>query len=332
MASGLDMAERLLSRASTSYRRWPLLLLALSAFTALGVSVLLVGPAARWLTPLAGVSGKDIPAALNATRQMLLVAVAGVVAATGLAFTARTFFLTRRGQWADRYGKAVTQLGSPEPMERVGGIYALERLMAESPQDHWTVVEVLATFVRQHAARLEGESADKASTTPPSVDVQSALTVLCRRPRRPETHTLDLSGTNLCGAAMSGGHLPQARFDNSCLKRADLSGADLRGASFMAADLTDALLVNSSLEDAFLTATDLSWAALAGARLDRASLVAARLEGTILEDARLHGALLTPPDVSGLTAAQLTTALLDDATELPSHLANFSGPDSAARA
>ncbi|WP_245722696.1 pentapeptide repeat-containing protein [Micromonospora matsumotoense] len=292
----------------------------------------LIGPVARWLTPLTGVSDKDVSASLNATRQMLLVAVAGVVTAAGLAFTARTFFLTRRGQWADRYGKAVTQLGSAEPMERVGGIYALERLMAESPQDHWTVVEVLATFVRRHAARPEGKSADGESAAPPLVDVQSALTVLCRRPRRSETRALDLSGTNLRGAVMSDGHLPLTRFDNSCLKGADLSGADLRGASFLDADLTEALLVNSGLEDAFLTAADLSWAALAGARLDRASLVAARLEGTILEGAQLYGALLTPPDVNGLTADQLTTALLDDATELPSHLATSSGTDRAARA
>ncbi|MEH0822167.1 MULTISPECIES: pentapeptide repeat-containing protein [unclassified Micromonospora] len=332
LASGMDMLERWLSRASAIRGRWPLLLLAFSAFAALGALVLLIGPVARWLTPLAGVSGKDVPASLNATRQMLLVAVAGIVAAAGLAFTARTFFLTRRGQWADRYGKAVTQLGSAEPMERVGGIYALERLMAESAQDHWTVVEVLATFIRRHAPRLEGESTDGESAAAPAVDVQSALTVLCRRPRRPENQTLDLSGADLSGAAMSGGYLPRTRFDNSCLKQADLSGADLRGASFLTADLTEALLVNSGLEDAFLTAADLSWAALAEARLDRASLVAARLQGTILESARLHGALLTPPDVDGLTAAQLKTALLDDATELPSHLATSSRPDRAARA
>jgi pentapeptide repeat protein len=327
----MDSVERRLSRTGAIRRRWPLLLLTFSAFAAVGVLILLIGPVAGWLTPLTGVSGKDIPASLNATRQMLLVAVAGTVAAIGLGFTARTFFLTRRGQWAERYGKAVTQLGSAEAMERVGGIYALERLMLESPQDHWTVVEVLATFVRQHATRPEHEPADVDSATKPTVDVQSALTVLCRRPRRPEIHQVDLSGADLRGSAMSGGYLPRTRFDNACLKGADLSEADLSGASFMAADLTEALMVNSGLEDAFLTAADLDWAALAGARLDRASLVAARLEGTVLEGARLYGALLTPPDVTGLTAEQLRTALLDDATELPSHLAAPSGPDRAAR-
>ncbi|WP_329016230.1 pentapeptide repeat-containing protein [Micromonospora rifamycinica] len=328
----MDMVERRLSRVSAIHRRWPFLLLAISTFAAFGVLAVLIGPAARWLTPLAGVSDKDIPASLNATRQTLLVAVAGIVTAVGLAFTARTFFLTRRGQWADRYGKAVTQLGSTEPMERVGGIYALERLMAESPQDHWTIVEVLATFVRRHAARTEeDESAGGELAAPAGVDVQSALTVLCRRPRRSETRALDLSGTNLCGTMMSDGYLPLTCFDNSYLKGADLSGANLRGASFLNADLTEALLVNSGLEDAFLTAADLSWAALAGARLDRASLVAARLGGTILEGARLYGALLTPPDVSGLTVDQLTTALLDDTTELPSYLATSSRPGRVAR-
>lgn len=34
---------------------------------------------------------------------------------------------------------------------RLGGIYALQRIMQDSVRDHSTVVSVLAAYVRQHA-------------------------------------------------------------------------------------------------------------------------------------------------------------------------------------
>ena len=59
-------------------------------------------------------------------------------------------------------------------MERVGGIYALERLMAESLDDHWTVVEVLATFspparrARTAGGRVRGRWGTRANRSRPS--------------------------------------------------------------------------------------------------------------------------------------------------------------------
>ena len=52
------------------------------------------------------------------------------------------------GQVTERFTRAIEQLGS-EPIEvKLGGIYALERIMKDSPRDHWTIVETLTAFVR----------------------------------------------------------------------------------------------------------------------------------------------------------------------------------------
>lgn len=121
---------------------------------AAGLLILLLGPIAWWTTPAKHLHGKDKAEAINATRQIFLAAVGGLVLLTGAGFTARTFYLTRRGQLTDRYTKAIGLLASEKVTERIGGVFALEHLMAESAQDHPTAVEVLAAFVRERTRDL----------------------------------------------------------------------------------------------------------------------------------------------------------------------------------
>ncbi|MFC4010843.1 hypothetical protein ACFOY2_26685 [Nonomuraea purpurea] len=57
-----------------------------------------------------------------------------------------------QGQIADRYTKAVEQIGSGTLDVRLGGMCALERLAQDSPRDHQTVYDVLTAFIREHEA------------------------------------------------------------------------------------------------------------------------------------------------------------------------------------
>ncbi|WP_067071685.1 pentapeptide repeat-containing protein [Carbonactinospora thermoautotrophica] len=130
----------------------------------------------------------------------------------------------------------------------MGGIYALERIMHDSPRDHATIVEVLAAFVREHApvsgskisptaAALSGQwlhpptgadptpriDGEEAREPRPATDVQAALSALARRPPRAERPLLvDLHQTDLRGA-----NLHEARLSGARLEDADLSGAQL---------------------------------------------------------------------------------------------------------
>jgi hypothetical protein len=58
---------------------------------------------------------------------------------------------TEQGQITDRYTAAITDLGSDSVDVRLGGIYALQRIMQDSPRDQPTIVAVLCAFVRDHA-------------------------------------------------------------------------------------------------------------------------------------------------------------------------------------
>ena len=53
-----------------------------------------------------------------------------------------------QGQFTDRYNAASTNLGSRSIDIRLGGIYAPQRLMQDSPRDQPTIIAVLCAFVR----------------------------------------------------------------------------------------------------------------------------------------------------------------------------------------
>src|SRR5512144_2911676 len=95
-----------------------------------------------------------------------LQALGGLALLGGLFFTSRTFRLTREGQLTERYTKAVEQLGHDKLDVRLGGIYALERLMVDSKRDHPTIVEVLAAFLREHATVAKDKGAFSTLATP----------------------------------------------------------------------------------------------------------------------------------------------------------------------
>jgi hypothetical protein len=99
--------------------------------------------------------------------------------------TNRQLGIAEQGQVTDRYNAAITNLGSPSVDVRLGGIYALQRIMQDSPRDQPTVVAVLCAFVRNHPNGATANSANPSAsqrTSPapghPPTDIQAALTVV----------------------------------------------------------------------------------------------------------------------------------------------------------
>lgn len=298
-------------------RTRPYLLTGVSVFVsvvfAIAIMILLIGPIAD---VVGGQVVRDIPdlkdkaAAINANRQMLLSSAAGLVAAVALAFTARTYYLNRRGQITDRFGKAISQLASEALSERLGGIYALEYVMRESPKEHENVVSTLSAFIRDTAPRLLTDEDIQAqdvvyprrnthSLIPhPKADVQAALTVLARRPLRAEALRLNLSDSDLRGA-----HIPGARFASCYFSRSDLRGSYIRGAHLRAAVFAGTHLEGVNLIEADLRLSDMS-ASLTGANLAKSDIRGADLRKSI-----------------GLDQKSLKGAKRDKDTQLPDHRA-----------
>jgi len=118
-----------------------------------------------------------------------------------------------------------------EPMQRLGGIYALEGVMNNS------VLEALSAFVRVETKTETGEG-------PPPDDIQAALTVITRRKSGFKELPLFLGKAHIPKADLGGTNLTSADLVSANLANADLSGAfltvaDLGGANLTGADLTD---------------------------------------------------------------------------------------------
>lgn len=282
--------------------KWPVYVL--GAVVVVGGFVLLYTQLPWWIdgVRLRRLSASSQLSALSADRGDVLKMVAGAGALVALIYTARKHTLDRQAhalseqsQVTDRFTKAIGQLASDKLEERLGGIYALERIMVDSERDHMTIMAVLGAFVREHAKRgatpTQGTHTDKRR---PTTDVQAAISILARRPERDESFRLDLRNTDLAGVELS----RRAR-----LKRTIFTGADLSGANLAGVDLSESTFVGATLAEA---------------QLREAILNGARFGGTDLTDASLHGARLLASNlvaVRGLKPAQLASAVLNEETK-----------------
>ncbi|MER6961256.1 pentapeptide repeat-containing protein [Streptomyces sp. NPDC000618] len=295
---------------------------------------------------------------------LVAVSLPGFAALTALLFTwmqvgqaSTELRISEQGQITNRYNAAINNLGSQSIDVRLGGMYALQRIMQDSTRDHPTVVSVLSAYVRQHAA-LPANDAKKSPATSeehsPDADIQAVINVLAhRRPALDKGTTVDLSHTDLSGLKSMGTgtiNLRQANLTGADLGEADLSGVDLRGADLSDTDLNLASLFGANLTQAILLGTNLGGAHLNNAILTKtvvcgtdryqltengpyiyfcpdltgADLGGAKLSGTSLAHTKLIGASLTHADLTGadLTHADLTNA---DLTGANLTKANFTG-------
>jgi hypothetical protein len=261
------------------------------------------------------------------TLTSLATLVSVLLVAAGLYYTNSAnraqFGLAEQGQFTDRFGKAIDQLGAKGIDVRLGGIYSLERLMHDSPRDGGPVVEVLCAYLRGHAPRTKEVHHDGAGYATQPADLAAVRTVLHRRPARIPT-PVDLRDSDLTGLRFAKGNLAGANLQSGDLLRADLSETDLSRADLNSAylvwtDLRRASLTRANLRRALLANADLRGADLRGADLTDAELQAADLRSADLTDAMVLGADFREADLRGakITASQLKQVALSPGSQLP---------------
>jgi hypothetical protein len=223
----------------------------------------------------------------------------------------------RQRRITESYAKAVEQLGSDKLVERLGGIYLLERISKEDPDDYWTVMETLTAFVRERAPRKE--PLPEFTGTP--TDIAAVLSVITRRDEANRQREkamgwkIDLRETDLRNVTLADAHLDRAILLGSHLKSANLTKSHL-----FKANLSSAVLDNAVLNDAYLNKAYLRFAHLKQTILYGANLSGADLGSTDLEDAGLRSSHLEGADLrgaTGLSEDQLTETYGDIQTKLP---------------
>jgi hypothetical protein len=209
-----------------------------SWIVSLGLVVLVLLLLVLWKVPqwqvgrVQRLSSKDRFDRVNEARKTLATILGGILLLLGFLGTwlnirvaQEALTVSQEGQITDRFTKAIEQLGAtdvktgkPKREVRLGGIYALEGIANDSEEDHWPIMEVLCTYVRENARRKpptvqeekgkQTANGNQAAAPPrPSADIQAILTVLGRRDRElakkeKEEEYLDLHDTDLRGASL----------------------------------------------------------------------------------------------------------------------------------
>ncbi|MFF5923727.1 hypothetical protein ACFY8C_36210 [Streptomyces flavochromogenes] len=141
--------------------------------------------------------------------ELAVAALPGLAAVAAVLFTWVTVGQTKEelrlaehGQITNRFNVAAVQhLGSESLDVRLGGIYALQRIMEDSSRDHPTIVSVLSAYVREHAPDPKG--APTGVSLRPPTDIQVAVSVLAGRNPGADAHSLvDLQSSDLRGVRL----------------------------------------------------------------------------------------------------------------------------------
>jgi uncharacterized protein YjbI with pentapeptide repeats len=230
--------------------------------------------------------------------------------------------LSRQSQVNERFTRAIGQLGAVQPdgsavwETRLGGIYALERIAVDFPDEYYgPIMEVLTAYVRGHCAIRPSIDATLAAAPPkPTIEVQAILNVIGRRSidlcKRSDIQ-IDLGGADLRGASLR----------NANLRGANLQGTRLEGVSLVEAHLEDAALIMTHLEGANLRRAHLQGANLRAARLEGANLQWAFLDGAVLSEAHMRDAVLIEARLCGarIEGTDMARAHLDGANGISAY-------------
>ncbi|MFJ4523884.1 pentapeptide repeat-containing protein [Streptomyces sp. NPDC088810] len=240
---------------------------------------------------------------------------------------------TREQHVTSRFATAINQVGSKSQEVRVGGVYALARLMLDSPTDQGAIVDVLATFVRdQQRPQANIPSPLGHYFNDLRSDIEGAIVTLqgwclknedCWIREGSSPHSLDLSGV-VFGRIYWDYNLPRVNLSESDFTDAYILEADLFGASFVGATMRNISIEKAGLREAVFFNADLSGADIASTDLSKADFREADLRNSLLRDVDFSGAKLDEADLRGadlsrarVSCSQLAKAKMDEKTKVP---------------
>ena len=215
----------------------------------------------------------------------------------------------QQGLLNERYQKGAEMLGSDVLSVRLAGIYALQRLVTEHPEQyHLQVMRLFCAFVRLPTKDQTLESG-QTPIRPGSLlglrqDVESVMDAIGSRDstsialERKADYRLDLRGADLPEAQILNSDLSRAMFHHSNLSGIHVANTDLTGAFFRDADMSKAQFYDVGFTGAHLASANLSGAMLQDAEMVRMNLHNVNLSGANLGGANLSGSILQNAKIS----------------------------------
>ncbi|NEZ67034.1 pentapeptide repeat-containing protein [Leptolyngbyaceae cyanobacterium CCMR0082] len=209
--------------------------------------------------------------------QTVATIVGGIAIFWNIVLSRRQLAASQEQNITERFSVAVEQLGHEQTAVRIGGIYSLERIAQDSPRDYWTVMEILAAFIRDRRNWVAWE--DLPEEPKIEKDITPAIIVLgrCDRSRQPANSPIYLQSCDFRRCAFINDNFPDTLFHKSHFGQANLSGSNFKGSSFRRSNFTNANLKNADLSETNLTKAKLTGADVTHCNFQNADLSEADL-------------------------------------------------------
>jgi len=230
------------------------------------------------------------------------------------------------------FEQAVQGLNSDNLSARVKALYALERLLEKAfDKPYWQIIEVINTYLQE---QLDGANGLLFKEWPK--DLSLALSILLERQKSYQKlpggvresivlKGVDLRGLSFHKANFRGAKLIDVRLNNAQLKASDFFASHLEKVDFSCANLAKINLTGSSLKDVSFEKSELSEAIFISAELVDIDFSKAKLKGSNFRGGRfeLINMCSTELDVSGITKDHLNALIIDENTQLPKELRQY---------
>lgn len=213
--------------------------------------------------------------------------------------------LTEDKNVTDRFVKAAEMLADREKMmARLGGIHVLDRIARDSPEDHWTVMQLLISFVEDQAK----EGSSKASFL--GKDIAAALTAIGQRnvENDPEL-VLETEPQGLTKLLIRFAHLrfstllflnfDRATFVGVNLSNSQLFRSNFKGTRFWTCPLSESYFKGGALSGAIFDECNLSRSNFIKTEVDGVRFLKCDLKASVFTDTDLSKTVFDGSDLSG---------------------------------
>jgi uncharacterized protein YjbI with pentapeptide repeats len=227
----------------------------------------------------------------NKARSTLLQGIGGALVFVTAYVALKQLRVAEDKNLTDRFVKAAELLANKEKMAaRLGGIYTLERIARDSPEDHWTVIQLLISFIEDQPKGMD-------TSTVLGKDIHAALNVIGKRnvENDPKLVTgsrhvtkIEIRSAKLRHSNLSLLNFDQATFEQVHFSRSQLAVVSFKGASFFGCDFS---------------VTEFLGADFSGAKFHQCNFILSKFSGTKLKGAHFFRCILgevtfTPADLS----------------------------------
>ena len=256
---------------------------------------------AVWRSMIADKQAKAaIDQAKNTTKQIDAVQKQISISQEQVNTTVEQVKIAQKGQYSDRFVKAVEQVADDRSAVRLGGLASLRALSGETKEEYERVWNYLGNFLRYLPVLNDWPPVIKAQKPKEErqiiTDQRPDIVAIAIMIKERDPEQIKWQGgfhLPLSKAKLKGANLQEANLQNADMQDADLRKTHLQKADLRKANLQKANLRKVNLREANMQGADLRWANLQKADLQEADLQGVLMQKVDLQEANLQGADLT---------------------------------------